>query len=1118
MQRRPGTQQILTSRLSPHPPAAAQNHEPAQRAHFLYRPIVFDEPQRIVHPGSWIEHIPFAFWITDVLRPAVFVELGTQSGNSYSSFAQAVQTLGLPTTCYAIDTWRGDSQAGFYDEGVFTEWSAYHDRHFSAFSRLIRSSFAEAVHHFSDASIDLLHIDGCHTYEALSADLQLWRPKVSRRGVILMHDINVRERDFGAWRVWQELKERSPSFEFLHGNGLGVLAVGTEMTEPLQWLLSRRSVSNEDVSAVRQFFARLGGTLSARFAAEGAVASSALEAQAALAAAHIEELRDHLSSLEADLAARDVQVAADALRLASLEDDLSRERQHLSEALERQTQRAAGLSEALERKTQLVAGLSEALERKTQLAAGLQARLTTESDLRQQADVERRQAEAELDRLKGASQPQSSPRGRGLKPAPTRGRLRRSLSHLRSALVIPSALGLLPSAGRRMHRSAVTFITHPTRLAEAYAISRTGLFNEAYYRWRYADVARSRLSPLAHFVLIGGREGRSPHPLFDSAYYLRRNPDVAVAGANPVLHYWTHGALEERNPHPLFDIAYYLGKNPSLRNAAIEPLTHFLRFGGADASDPNPFFDCSYYSQQYPDVAASQTNPLVHFVIDGWREGRRPSERFDTLQYLADHDDIRQLDVNPLSHYVEFGQFEKPNAASEEKPALSIAVADVNSPLQVKLKVHGQSTRLDERPTVLCLSHVMPVPPRAGNEYRIYRMLCWLRDRGYRIVPLVSPLADDHLGMDSMHALADEFSNAVVCDRHGRLEYILGDVPDVLASLDDEFTQPFSILLDEDAALTDHQRALLQMDRTFCHDALIAAALRLHAALPRYILLSEYIWMSRILPLIPRNVPKVIDTIDVFSTKREKVLRFGIEDLHVEPEEEAKRLRYADLILAIQDDEGEQLRKLMPGKPVVTAGVDFDVVEDGGAPIGRRLLYVASDNPMNRKGLQDFLRFAWPQIRRDVPDAEMLLAGKICRTLEVMVPGVIQLGPVQDLRPLYQQARVIINPAIAGTGLKIKTLEALGHFRPIVTWPNGTDGLAPELAALCLSVQDWYDFSRRVTNLLVADAPPLFTEAERAMIVRLTSAATAYGAMTEALDALWQRTCESDLERIGDRA
>ena|SRR5689334_4908703 len=142
MQRRWGDSIHLTTRVPAQPLSASEDREPSQLARLLYRPIVFHEPVRLVPPPSWVEHVPFAFWIVDALRPSSFVELGTQSGNSYSAFAQAVNTLGLPASCYAVDTWRGDAQAGFYDESVFTEWSAFHDRHFSAFSRLVRSTFA----------------------------------------------------------------------------------------------------------------------------------------------------------------------------------------------------------------------------------------------------------------------------------------------------------------------------------------------------------------------------------------------------------------------------------------------------------------------------------------------------------------------------------------------------------------------------------------------------------------------------------------------------------------------------------------------------------------------------------------------------------------------------------------------------------------------------------------------------------------------------------------------------------------------------------------------------------------------------------------------------------------
>src|SRR6478672_1923075 len=188
----------------------------------LLRPIVFTRPMRLVEPTSWVPHIPFAFWLIDALRPRTVVELGTHSGNSFSAFAQAVQVLGLESACYAVDTWKGDEHSGVYGEEVFQEWSSFHDPHFGSFSRLVRSTFDDALTKFGEGSIDLLHIDGYHTYEAVRHDFESWLPKLSARGVVLFHDIDVRERDFGVWKLWEEITEKHLYFEFVHGPGLGV--------------------------------------------------------------------------------------------------------------------------------------------------------------------------------------------------------------------------------------------------------------------------------------------------------------------------------------------------------------------------------------------------------------------------------------------------------------------------------------------------------------------------------------------------------------------------------------------------------------------------------------------------------------------------------------------------------------------------------------------------------------------------------------------------------------------------------------------------------------------------------------------------------------------------------
>jgi hypothetical protein len=220
-------------------------------------PIVLTRPS-VVPPYGWVGHIPFAYLAIDLLRPGRVVELGTHSGNSYLAMCQAVQKLGLSTQCFAVDTWEGDSHASHYGEQIYQSLRARHDPRYADFSRLIRGRFDDALQYFQDASVDLLHIDGLHTYEAVKHDFETWLPKLSNKAVVLMHDTATEDRGFGVHRFFDELSSRYSCFNFLHSHGLGVVAVGGDVPAPFSAFMRN---AQSDPVASRAYFEALADIL-----------------------------------------------------------------------------------------------------------------------------------------------------------------------------------------------------------------------------------------------------------------------------------------------------------------------------------------------------------------------------------------------------------------------------------------------------------------------------------------------------------------------------------------------------------------------------------------------------------------------------------------------------------------------------------------------------------------------------------------------------------------------------------------------------------------------------------------------------------------------------------------
>lgn len=228
------------------------------------RPLLLKSPW-------WIGHIPFAYELIARLRPDSVVELGTYSGSSFAAFCQAMKAAEVTGKCFGVDLWEGDIHMGRFDETLFNEVSGYMFEHYPDIAVLIRKDFNAAANDFADGSIDLLHIDGTHTYEAVSNDFHTWLPKLSDRAVVLFHDTNVTVEKageaalrFGVRRFFDEIKPGYTHFEFDHCWGLGVLVVGRNVPAEVCNLLAP-----DDVTAFKQFFSDKGDAVMRQYEALG---------------------------------------------------------------------------------------------------------------------------------------------------------------------------------------------------------------------------------------------------------------------------------------------------------------------------------------------------------------------------------------------------------------------------------------------------------------------------------------------------------------------------------------------------------------------------------------------------------------------------------------------------------------------------------------------------------------------------------------------------------------------------------------------------------------------------------------------------------------------------------
>jgi glycosyltransferase involved in cell wall biosynthesis len=344
---------------------------------------------------------------------------------------------------------------------------------------------------------------------------------------------------------------------------------------------------------------------------------------------------------------------------------------------------------------------------------------------------------------------------------------------------------------------------------------------------------------------------------------------------------------------------------------------------------------------------------------------------------------------------------------------------------------------------ILFVSHVNPALRSGGNETRILKMMNWLRQQGCFLVLLLNspPLSEGK--REALLKIVDRVYTPDECPV---------SIPRKLANAFRRVLRP------EPAPVTESENVRAFLGRRYLAQATGVLCRRYR---PQAVI-AEYVFTAPCLQEVPHGSLKIVDTHGVFSRRKPGEPTYCTED------EERGYLLNADVVIAIQPEEAVVFRSLVPERTVLSVGVDYDVADPGGdgGIRGETVMVVGTNYPANIAGLKAFCEHAWPIVRGIRPDAELLVAGKIREAVGGDIPGVKVLGWVDDLKGLYRQSAVVINPTMSGVGLKIKTVEALCNGKALVATPNAVEGLDFDGKPPCVVCGDWPDFASAVVSLL----------------------------------------------------